>query len=78
MFAHARGRWKFLQDAARARAGILRGSIAGSADPAHHLKSSIERLTQADRRKDDFLVMIAHELRNPLSAMQNAATYLDA
>ena len=27
----------------------------------------------ADRRKDEFLAMLAHELRNPLSAIQNAA-----
>jgi PAS domain S-box-containing protein len=31
-----------------------------------------ERL-EADRRKDEFLAMLAHELRNPLSAINNAA-----
>jgi PAS domain S-box-containing protein len=29
-------------------------------------------LTVADRRKDEFLAMLAHELRNPLSALSNA------
>jgi CheY-like chemotaxis protein/two-component sensor histidine kinase len=28
---------------------------------------------QADRRKDEFLAMLGHELRNPLAALQNAA-----
>lgn len=29
-------------------------------------------LEEADRRKDDFLAMLSHELRNPLAAMQGA------
>jgi len=32
-----------------------------------------ETLREADRRKDEFLAMLAHELRNPLSSIQNAA-----
>jgi signal transduction histidine kinase/CheY-like chemotaxis protein len=31
-----------------------------------------EALQAADRRKDEFLAMLAHELRNPLAAIQNA------
>ncbi|HEY8505291.1 MAG TPA: ATP-binding protein, partial [Gemmataceae bacterium] len=30
------------------------------------------RLREADRRKDEFLAVLAHELRNPLAAMRNA------
>ena len=30
-----------------------------------------ERLQDADRRKDEFLAMLAHELRNPLAPIQN-------
>jgi len=30
-------------------------------------------LREADRRKDEFLAMLAHELRNPLAAIRNAA-----
>ncbi|HET9957005.1 MAG TPA: response regulator [Polyangiaceae bacterium] len=33
-------------------------------------------LTQADQRKDEFLAMLAHELRNPLSAILTAARLL--
>ncbi len=35
-------------------------------------KLAEETLRQADRRKDEFLAMLAHELRNPLAAIQNA------
>jgi PAS domain S-box-containing protein len=31
-----------------------------------------EALREADRRKDEFLAMLAHELRNPLAAIRNA------
>jgi PAS domain S-box-containing protein len=31
-----------------------------------------EALREADRRKDDFLAMLAHELRNPLAPVRNA------
>jgi PAS domain S-box-containing protein len=33
-------------------------------------------LRQADRRKDEFLAMLAHELRNPLAAVRNAVSIL--
>jgi PAS domain S-box-containing protein len=35
-------------------------------------------LREADRRKDEFLAMLAHELRNPLAAISNAAAVLNA
>src|SRR5205823_4855978 len=35
-----------------------------------------EALREADRRKDEFLAMLAHELRNPLGAISNAAQLL--
>ena len=35
-------------------------------------KRAEEALREADRRKDEFLAMLAHELRNPLSAVHNA------
>jgi PAS domain S-box-containing protein len=37
------------------------------------LRESAERLREADRRKDEFLAMLAHELRNPLAPIRNAA-----
>jgi signal transduction histidine kinase/ActR/RegA family two-component response regulator len=35
-----------------------------------------ERLIEADRRKDEFLAMLAHELRNPLAPLRNVAHLL--
>lgn len=35
-----------------------------------------ERLTEADQRKDEFLAMLAHELRNPLAPLRSAAHLL--
>ena len=39
-------------------------------------KRSEEALREADRRKDEFLAMLAHELRNPLAPIANAAALL--
>jgi len=39
-------------------------------------KGAEEALQRADRRKDEFLAVLAHELRNPLAPMRNAAQYL--
>ncbi len=36
-----------------------------------------EALKDADRRKDEFLAMLAHELRNPLAAIRNAVQILN-
>ena len=35
-----------------------------------------QTLTELDRRKDEFLAMLGHELRNPLAALANAAQLL--
>ncbi len=39
-------------------------------------KRTEEALREADRRKDEFLSMLAHELRNPLGPIRNALTVL--
>jgi PAS domain S-box-containing protein len=40
-------------------------------------KASEQRLLEADRRKDEFLAMLAHELRNPLAPIRNSFALLD-
>ncbi|HEX3532171.1 MAG TPA: sensor histidine kinase [Thermoanaerobaculia bacterium] len=42
---------------------------------ASELRARAEALADSDRRKDEFLAMLAHELRNPLGAIANA-TYI--
>ena len=38
----------------------------------HDRQAALEALQEADRRKDEFLAMLAHELRNPLAPIRNA------
>ena len=40
------------------------------------LRRRVGELAAADRRKDEFLAMLAHELRNPLAAISNAGYVL--
>lgn len=55
----------------------------GTATDIHELRETQERLSQRERelseanqRKDDFLAMLGHELRNPLAAISNATALL--
>ena len=41
------------------------------------LRRRAEELSEADRRKDEFLAMLAHELRNPLAAIVTAVGLLE-
>jgi PAS domain S-box-containing protein len=41
------------------------------------LRERNKALTEADRRKDEFLAMLAHELRNPLAPIFNALSILE-
>ncbi|MFL5400726.1 MAG: ATP-binding protein, partial [Myxococcales bacterium] len=45
---------------------------------ARQLGVALERLEEMDRRKDDFLAMLGHELRNPLGAINNALHVIDS
>jgi PAS domain S-box-containing protein len=40
------------------------------------LRQAIDKLREADKRKDEFLAMLAHELRNPLAPIRAAAEVL--
>ncbi len=44
---------------------------------AAELRARAEALAETDRRKDEFLAMLAHELRNPLGAIGNASYLLE-
>ena len=43
---------------------------------AEELRARADALAETDRRKDEFLAMLAHELRNPLGAIANASHVL--
>jgi signal transduction histidine kinase len=56
------------------------GAIVGASSIARDItqRKRYEReLQEADRRKDEFLGMLAHELRNPLAIISNASQVLD-
>jgi PAS domain S-box-containing protein len=55
--------------------GQRRGAIAAFVDITA-LKQAQHALQEADRRKDEFLATLAHELRNPLAPISNAAQFL--
>ena len=55
------------------------GAIArwlGTCTDIHEQKAAQESLQQANRLKDEFLAMLAHELRNPLAPIASAADLL--
>jgi signal transduction histidine kinase len=43
---------------------------------AEDLRRRAEELAQADQRKNEFMALLAHELRNPLAPIQNAVEIL--
>jgi PAS domain S-box-containing protein len=61
----------------RAADGEVTGAIVVLQDITAH-KEANRALQAADRRKDEFLATLAHELRNPLAAIRNAAAILTA
>ncbi|WP_437661928.1 ATP-binding protein [Sorangium sp. So ce1182] len=58
------------EEALRARERELTALVA-------ELKQTQDALRGADRRKDEFLAMLAHELRNPLAPLVNAVELLE-
>jgi signal transduction histidine kinase/ActR/RegA family two-component response regulator len=56
----------------------LRAEASRRAAAEGELRERAEQLADADRRKDEFLAMLGHELRNPLGAVSNAVHVLRA
>jgi signal transduction histidine kinase len=57
------------------REGRVRGAISAFVDITER-KRAEEAIKEADHRKDEFLAMLAHELRNPLAPIRNAVQML--
>jgi signal transduction histidine kinase len=60
----------------RARQYQLRDQMAVEQQYRDDLREANEQLSESDRRKDEFLAMLAHELRNPLAPIAFAAQLL--
>lgn len=80
------GRWMSIWGSAtplRDAEGNIRGSIGAFVESTERkraeqaLRDSERRLRNADRRKDEFLAMLAHELRNPLAPISTAVKLLE-
>ncbi|MCU0625127.1 MAG: PAS domain-containing protein [Gemmatimonadaceae bacterium] len=72
-WVEATGRADFAVDAAGRR--TLR-SLVGTVADVTEREAAAAALREADRRKDDFLAVLAHELRNPLAPVRHAVELL--
>ncbi len=72
----ARTATSWTPDGARGAGGARAGAAAHAAGRARAPERAIAALREADRRKDEFLAMLAHELRNPLAPIRNAVEIL--
>ena len=68
---HGRVRW-LLDKGTWLRNGGTPTSLTGAVVDLTEQKRHERALQQADRRKDEFLAMLGHELRNPLAALRTA------
>ncbi|MCC2658669.1 MAG: hypothetical protein K0Q76_3777 [Panacagrimonas sp.] len=57
-------------------AGRVKGAVAANMDISE-LRSTQQRLQEAHKRKDEFLEVLSHELRNPLAPIQTSLYILD-
>jgi signal transduction histidine kinase len=55
----------------------LAARLADTEEAMRELQRRADELAAAERRKDQFLAMLAHELRNPLGAIANASYVLE-
>jgi len=84
----ARGRWFFISSGSSETAfrciGTMLDTTARRTDERYLIDSVAElqqaerSLREADRRKDEFLAVLAHELRNPLAPIRNALQLMRA
>lgn len=59
----------------------MAGSVSDITDRKileEQVRQRVEQLAEGDRRKDEFLATLAHELRNPLAPLSNALAILKA
>jgi PAS domain S-box-containing protein len=69
------GAWRWIQAIGAPRFsenGQFLGAVGSSPDVTELIDAS-DALREADRRKDEFLATLAHELRNPLAPIRQAA-----
>jgi signal transduction histidine kinase/ActR/RegA family two-component response regulator len=60
----------------RAVVSVVRSALRAR-ERQYETRALLDRLSEADRRKDAFIAMLGHELRNPLAAIQGASVLLE-
>jgi signal transduction histidine kinase len=60
----------------RRRQFLVRDLLRQNAEKSQELMEQTVALREADRRKNEFLAMLAHELRNPLASISSAVSVL--
>lgn len=65
-----------VDEASPSRVGVLFTDVSARRLAEQELRCSEQRLLDIDRRKDEFLATLAHELRNPLAAISGAVELL--
>ena len=73
---HALGDWHQTGDKAPRILGGVMVDIDELKTAGLQLRAAIDKLEKEDARKDEFLAMLAHELRNPLAPIRAAAEVL--
>ena len=68
--------WIFMRGTPRYLDGRFQGYIGAALDVTER-KAAEEALGHADRRQNEFLAMLAHELRNPLAPIRNAIQIME-
>ncbi|HKJ87854.1 MAG TPA: response regulator [Gammaproteobacteria bacterium] len=72
------GQWRLLETWGKPRfseSGAFQGLVGGTLDITEQRRAE-EQVREADRRKREFLALLGHELRNPLTAIANVAQLL--
>lgn len=66
----------YVYQASRDLDGTITGVLVHGVDQTE-LRRAADAMKEADRRKDEFLALLAHELRNPLAPIANYARVLE-
>src|SRR6185503_825985 len=74
--AELEGMNRTLEEHVSERTAELQATIAQLRESENRLRLQGEALAEADRRKNEFLAMLAHELRNPLQPIRSAVELL--
>jgi PAS domain S-box-containing protein len=84
-FRHASGEWRWMESRGQGfydEQGVLGWMYGVGIDVTDRkrdeemLRQQAQELAEASRRKDEFLAMLAHELRNPLAPIRNSLQYM--